>query len=191
MPDNPQNVVNPIRKVSQANGAITYNGRFGAEAKDIEVNGNSSVVDENRTYAWTGSLQDYIDNLDDYFANSSFTYHGIVTTNQELPSQVKFWYDTNPYYITQQPTNVSISTIGERVSFTVIVNNTNGVTYRWQSSADNGQTWANSNINTSTNQSATYSFDTDSRRVEYLYRCKINFPNNTTAYSKVVSITLN
>lgn len=51
MPDNPQNVVNPIRKVSQANGAITYNGRFGAEAKDIEVNGNSSIVDENRTYA--------------------------------------------------------------------------------------------------------------------------------------------
>lgn len=92
MPDNPQNIVNPIRKVSQANGAITYNGRFGAEAKDIEVNGNSSVVDGTRTYAWTGSLQDYINNLDDYFSNGNFMYHGNITSNQTLPIQVKFWY---------------------------------------------------------------------------------------------------
>lgn len=181
-------LTNPIMTAAQSDGTTTYRGRFGANAADVQVQGNSFVNDNSRTYQWSGSLQDYIDSLDDYFSNSSFMYCGINGNIENLPKQVKFWYNTNPYYITQQPKDYYINTIGDPFSFTVEINDPQA-TYQWQYSEDSGRTWGDTGL--SNNRTATLGpVNSRADRISRLYRCKINLQNNTITYSNTVHVIL-
>lgn len=175
-------LTNPIMTATQQNGNTTYVGRIGAKATDVQT----QAAFNGTSYQWKGSLQSYIDQLDNFFQSADFMYHGEVASDKVLPSQVKFWYDTNPYFITQQPQNCIAPNNGDQITFFVETNDEE-VQYQWQTSSDQGVSWVDSNL--LNNKQQTFGpFNSTVDRRSYLYRCKLKFQNNVIIYSKVASV---
>lgn len=93
----------------------------------------------------------------------------------------EIWLYRN-FDITQQPQNAIINAMGETVNFMVDTGDPNAA-YQWQSSSNNGSSWSNSNINTATNKTNIYSFNSTATSIDYLFRCKVTFENGTTINS--------
>lgn len=82
---------NPIMTATQQNGSTNYIGRMGALATDVQT----KAAFNGTSYQWQGSLQEYINHLDDFFQSADFMYYGDLGNNETLPEQVKFWYGTS------------------------------------------------------------------------------------------------
>ncbi|MBQ7064657.1 MAG: peptidoglycan-binding protein [Firmicutes bacterium] len=89
--------------------------------------------------------------------------------------------------ITSQPSDLT-APVGASGSFSVKATGT-GLTYRWQSSQDNGATWSNLSVSTGYNTD-TVSFTVLQSFNGRLYRCMIKDSKGNTVYSNAVKMTV-
>ena len=84
---------NPIMTATQQNGSTNYIGRMGALATDVQVKAAHTTTNNTTTYRWQGSLQEYVNALDNFFQDARFMHYGDLNSgDSNLPNQVKFWY---------------------------------------------------------------------------------------------------
>jgi len=94
---------------------------------------------------------------------------------------------TTDIEITQQPVD-SNSIVGKNATFTVGLSSTEGVSYQWYISSDNGESWKKSTYSTA--KSATLSFMTYEERAGWQVYCEITTAEGVVLKTNVATVTL-
>ena len=133
----------------------------------------SSVT--NATYSVT--MSDSVNGRSLYCVITDTNGNSVQTNTVTLTAAVK---------ITSQPAGVKAA-VGATASFTVKATGV-GLTYQWQSSGDNGKTWAISGFSTA--KSATLNVPVTAARNGFKYRCVVTGSNGKKATSSAATLTV-
>ena len=90
--------------------------------------------------------------------------------------------------ITAQPSNY-VGPMGTKATFTVVATGTD-LSYQWQWSRDNGQTWTNSSSTFTGYRSASLQIPISEARNGYLYRCIVTDVSGDTVTSNAARLTI-
>ena len=124
-------------------------------------------------------------------ARNGYLYRCIVTDGSgatATSNAAKLTVGVSTVTIVNQPSNYS-GALGTKATFTVVASGT-GLTYQWQWSRDNGQTWANSSSSFEGYRSASMQVPITEARNGYLYRCVVTDASGATVTSNAAKLTI-
>ena len=158
----------------EATGAAGYKWQFSRDNGETWSNLN---WDGAKTATMTGEVNE---------SRAKFLYRCVITGedgNEVITDTVKINSPAGPAVIVKQPEDIDAQ-VGDTISLTVEA--TGAVSYKWQYSRDNGETWGN--LNWDGAKTATMTGTLTEARLSFQFRCVITGADGNEVITNVVSV---